>query len=503
MKQKGVQVKKKEIRTRYSGLILFTAKLFSVATGAFFAFMIARSITQTEFGIYGTFNIIIPYFSLFSTAIPFWVMRFVARKKEGAVKTGIVANTIIATIATFVYIAFLPTIITTFRLQNYVVIYGIAATYIIELYFVAILEACLQAQRPHFVGYGILVGEVCRVILGYILIISLQLSLFGVILSLIMSFAIKVLFYFRIVWRELQKKISFSYIKEWVKGSSFNIYNLIGDRIAASLFLTIPIYGGGIATSYFQAALPIANIITYSSFLAYALYPKILAENKVDDITISLKMVLMFAVPMTVGVLTIPSSYLIILKDIYVPAAPVLMILAVNSLIHTLKTIFNSVLFGIEKVDEKAKIPFKQVVKSRLFIVFTLPYVYSLIALPAAFYILTNFTNSQPLFITMYVTLIDTIVHFVMLIIMYIIVRKTVKLEIPWKSTAKYIFASVVMATILVTVNPMSSILTLFTTAVGGIIYLALLILIDKETRTLAIVLLQKIKNYIGLSSIL
>ncbi len=486
---------KREIRFQYSGFVLFTTKLLTVATGMAFTLMIARSVTQIEYGVYGTFNIIIPYFAIMSTAIPFWVMRFVARDKAGAAKTGIVANMIIAAIVMLAFIASFPLVITTFRLENYVMLYGIVAVQIIELYLLAALEACLQAQRPHFVGYGLLVGEICKVILGYILIIEFQLLLLGVILSIIMAFAIRMVFYLKIIWKEMQEKIAFSYVKEWIKGSAFNTYNIIGDRLAAILFLMIPIYGGEIATSYYQAAVPIANIITYSSFLAYALYPKLLAESKMEDATTSLKMVLMFAIPMTIGVLAIPDSYLIILKDIYKVATPVLIILAIDALILTVSSIFSYVVFGIEKVDEKTEIPFRKVMKSRLFMVFSLPYAHSLITLPTAFYVLTNFTNNEPLLVATYAIAINTVMHFAMFIVLYVIVRRAVKVVIPWRSIMKYVFASVVMATILIAVHPMRLTLTLGVAAIGGIVYLALLMLIDKETRTLAMALLQKIRK--------
>jgi len=493
--QKGLWMTRKEIRTQYSGFIFFTAKLISVATGIAFTLMITRSVTEKDFGAYGTLNISLGFFTILSSVVPFWLMRFVARDKEGAVKTGIVANMIIAGIAVLVYITLFPLIITAFRLEDYVVPYAIVTLQIIELYFIAALEACLQAQRPHFVGYGLLVSEGCKVILAYMLIVQLRLSFLGIVLSLAIAFGVKIAFYFRTIWEELRSKINFKYIKEWLKGSSFNMYNIAGDRIAAIIFLMIPIYGGQISTSYYEAALSIAGIVTYSSFLAYALYPKLLAENTIEEVTVSLKTVLMFAIPMTVGILAIPSSYLIILKGVYVVATPVLAILAVDSLILTTSSIFSTVLFGIEKFDEKAEIPFRQVIRSRLFILFSLPYVHSLITLPTAFYLLNNFANNQPLLVSTYVTAINTLAHFAMFVVLYIIVRKAVKVTIPWRNITKYVFASLVMAPILIAVHPTRLSLTLVVTAVGGIFYLTLLMLIDKETRKLVAAILRQIRK--------
>ena len=42
---------KKEIRLQYSGFIIFTAKMLSVATGFIFQLMIARATEPPEYGI--------------------------------------------------------------------------------------------------------------------------------------------------------------------------------------------------------------------------------------------------------------------------------------------------------------------------------------------------------------------------------------------------------------------------------------------------------------------
>jgi len=453
-------------------------------------------VSQIDYGTWGTFNIIMPYFILLSTAFPFWIMRFVARDKEGAAKTGIFANMLLGIAATLVYLALLPLLIPTFDLGNYVLLFSVAAIYIIENYFVAALEACIQAQRPHFVGYGLLVGEVCKVLLAFILIIEFQFSLLGALLSIVIAFAVRIAFYIKEVIAELKKKIAFDYIREWVKGSTFNIYNIIGDRIAAIIFLMLPIYGGEIAPSYYQAAIIIANVITYSTFLAYALYPKLLAENKMEDVTAAIKMVMMFAIPMTIGVLVMADSYLVIQKEVYKDATPVLMILGIDALILTVSNIYASTLYGIEKIDEKAKIPFKQVAKSRMFIAFSLPYAHSAITLPTTFYLLTNFARNQPLLATIYVTTVNTVAHFTMFIVLYALVHKAVKIKIPWKAIAKYVLASTFMAAFLfVTPHPKTMFFTIGVTVIGGIIYSAILLVMDREAKMLIKTVLHETIN--------
>jgi len=82
-----------------------------------------------------------------------------------------------------------------------------------------------------------------------------------------------------------------------------------------------------------------------------------------------------------------------------------------------------------------------------------------------------------------------------MFLVLYAIVRKMVTINIPWKNIVKYVFASAVMSTFLFIVPPPTRIyLTLVVTAIGGIIYLALLMAIDKEARVLVRSMLQEIK---------
>jgi O-antigen/teichoic acid export membrane protein len=488
---------KREIRTHYSGLIIFIAKLLTVATGIAYALMVANSLSQNEYGIFGTFNWMIPYFTLLAGPVTFWTMRFAARNKEGASKTGVVANLTLGAIATLIYLAFLPVVTGALGLQSYAAVYIAAAAQVIETYSIAVLEACLQAQRPHFVGYGLLIGEVAKVSLAYFFLMTFHLALLGVMLSIGIAYAIKIAFYFKTLVEELKQRIVFRYVREWIRGSAFNLYSIAGDRIAATVFYMLTIYGREIGMSYYYAALQIANVITYSSFLAYALLPKLLAEGKIDEATVSLKMVLMFAIPMTAGAIAIPNSYLLFLKvsGEYTVATPVLIILAFDSLISIISTIYTFVLYGIEKVDEKAKIPFNEVMRSRLFISFSMPYAHSAITLPTTWYALTYLAHNDPLQVATYVTGINTIGHLATFIVLYIVVRKAVRLKIPWASIGKYVAASMVMALMLFLAYPKTRSSTLIFTATAAGVYFALLIVLDKETRMLVRMILQTMMN--------
>ena len=493
---------KKPIRLQYSGFVIFGTKMLSVATGMIFTLLVIRNVTKEQYGIWSNVFDLMAYFVLLASALPFWAGRFVARGKEGAIKTGLVANLVIALISVVIYVPLIPAIISALNIsESYLILYFVASTQIIELYLISSFESALRVEKPQAIGYGLLIEEICKIVLAYILIVKFQEPLLGAMIAFVTALSIQTIYYIKILSNDFGQKIQWNYVKEWLKGSIANIYNLLGIQIAAVIFILLFIFGGAAARGDYMAATAIANIISYSIFLSFALYPKLLAENSLKDVTTSLKMVLMFAIPMTAGVLAIPDSLLIILQETYREATPILSLLAVDTLIATVSQFFIWVVFGVEKLDEEAKIPLKQLMKSNIFKVYTLSYIHAAITLPTAYFVLTNFALNQPVSAAMYVAIINMSTRFAMFLVLCIIVYKTVRISIPWKSIAKYVFASAIMAIVLFLIPHQERLsLTLGITAMGAILYFVLLMAIDKETRKLVSIIWQEIRSRIRVS---
>ncbi|MDH7476889.1 MAG: hypothetical protein QHH17_00710 [Candidatus Bathyarchaeota archaeon] len=498
---------KNEIRLEYSGFVIFAVQLLSVATGVIFQLIIIRAISAVTppdkvSDVYGVWSNVskdaLPYFTLMAGVIPFWALRFTARGEEGSVKTGVLANLTISLIAALTYAFLVPFIVSALGVSDYSFLYFIAAVQIVEIYAINIFEACIQAKKPHVIGYGLFLRELSKVLLGYVLINMVYSSepLTGAMLTLIIAFTIQGIYYLRLVLEDLKKKFQWKYLKEWLKGSVANIYNAVGNQIAAFIFIMLFIYGGENARGVYGAASVIATIISYSSFLAFALYPKLLAEGKSEDVTAAMRIVLMFALPMTAGAIVLADSYLTILTSEFRAATPVLVVLAIDALVATISGIYGTVLMGFEKVDEKAKISFKELLRSRLFLAFSLPYLHSAITLPTTFYTLTTIVQNDPLQAAIYVGIINSVARFAMFLIQYVIVRRMVRIKIPWWNLVKYVFASALMAIVLFLLpHPTTIMLTFAVTAVGGILYLMIVMALDKEARILVSRMLQIIQS--------
>ena len=121
-------------------------------------------------------------------------MRCVARGKEGATKTGLTINLLFSLISTAAYLVVMPLILPSLLSEAgvsnpaaYLPFYLIVSILIIEQYLIGLFEPCLQARTPQSVGYGLILQQVFRVIIGYVIIIQLGQPLLGAVVSTIIA----------------------------------------------------------------------------------------------------------------------------------------------------------------------------------------------------------------------------------------------------------------------------------------------------------------------------
>jgi hypothetical protein len=206
----------------------------------------------------------------------------------------------------------------------------------------------------------------------------------------------------------------------------------------------------------------------------------------------------MFAIPMTAVAMALANSYIVLLRPelLEFPGAGlVLVVLAIDALVGVFSGIYGSVLFGIDSID-KEKITFRSMVRSKIFIAFSLPYVHSAITIPTTYFVLTTCASQQPLLAALSVCIINSTMRFVMFLVLVVVVRGMMRIAFPWKSVGKYTFASAVTGILLYLLPASTSIaITLIWTAVGGLVYLAVLMFIDKESRSLPKEILGEIRG--------
>jgi O-antigen/teichoic acid export membrane protein len=488
---------KNPIRVQYSGLIIFASQILSLFTGLIFTLLLTRNMNTDEFGAWSFIFYLIGLFALFSGLFPFWATRFVARGKEGAIETAVSANLVVAIAATILYLPLVSVVLGALSITSVALaIYLIAALQIINMYMVAVFEACLRAVKPQSIGYGLLIEEAVKISVTFAIFWGTSQLFLGAITGIVIGASAQNIFYFWLLKDNLHQRIHWGYLWQWLKGSTAFIYNVIGGQLSGLVLYLLVFFGGESAIGDYQAAVTFTTIIGYTASVAYALYPKMLAQECQEDIVATFKYMLMFALPIATVTITMPQSLLTVLNASYGGASLVLVILTVDALIILVLQFYTQCLMGTETLDMEGKIAIRKLVQSKIFKVFTLPYVQAAISLPAAYIIFTQTRVAGPAQAATYIAGISIVVHAITLGVIYKMIGRGFRLSAAWKSIVKYAFSALVAAVILIFLPYTTTLSTSFLKAfVGMAVYVGVLLAIDLDSRNLVRQIVKEIRS--------
>jgi len=488
----------KNIRLQYSGFIVFTTQVLSLITGLIFTLLLTRDMSPKQFGIWTNIFDYTGYFVLFSGLLPFWATRFVARGKDGTVKTGVLAQLLIGVTAFVIYLPAIDLISRAIGTTAYLLIYFLSGLYVLTFYMITIFESILQSARPQAVGYGLMIEEIVKVTVALVLILGFRQLFLGAILALVLSCVVQISYYVYLLNDYFKEKVNWGYLQEWLKGSTAMAYSAIGGQLMAFVFILLFVFGGANTRAYYQAAYTFTTIIGYAGSLAFALYPKLLANSCSDEqVGMSFRTVLMLAIPFATITMVMSTALLTVLNVHYAVAWPVLIILTIDTLITLMYSFYSQCVMGKEAFDAEGKIAIRKLFRSKIFKVFTIPYIQAAIALPLAYFVLTRLPVAGSVQAVIYIIAILISVHLSTFLGFYAFMHHEVCLPVAWKSISKYILASFIMGSIMFFVLPTTTTLlpTIAKAIAGFAIYVGVLLAIDVQARKLLGLILEEIKG--------
>ena len=488
-------MEKEEIRVQYSGLIIFAAQIVSIATGLAFNLLLTRNLSKEEFGTWTNVFDLTSYFTILGGLFPFWAVRFMARRREGVTKAVVSSNFVVSVVAAGVYLVLVFPVTAALGVSPaLIILYVLASVQIVNVHLIGALESILRAKKPQVIGVGLLISEGVKVTLAYVIAVALGQILLGAMLGFLIGGLLQTVYYLKLLSPDLRHPIHWAYVKEWTKGSAAIIFGMVGSQLSSYIFILLFVYGGhGAARADYQTAATFAAVIGYASSLALALYPKLIAKGCFEEVSASLRLILLFALPMTVLATVMSSSLLTILDVSYSSASPVLVVLAVDALVVALVGFYQFVFMGTETLDEEAKIHLGTLVKSKIFKVHALSYLQAAISLPLALYILTILPADSSL-LAFYFAAAILFTHVILLALVYVWTIRACQVAFPWLSVGKYLFASGVAGVVLFLLpHPTTVTLTLFT-LIGGVgMYAAIIVVIDKYARELVMETIRQV----------
>lgn len=472
-----------EVRLKYSGLVVFLSKILSIFTGLAFSIILTRSLTKPEFGAWTNIAGVLGTFGILSGVFPFWAARYTARKFEGAMKLGLIANAAIAIPAALLIILVGPVLASAANTSY--IYYLFAATILLQSYVIVALDSVVAVVRTHVIGYAFLVFEAIKLALAYPLLVILHLGIPAALLATFVANIGWILIYAVVLSRFWTQKINYHYLIHWIRGSPLNFYG-VGAGLLGSLEGYILLFrGGSVSLAYYGAAALVAGPIGYTVSLSAALYPKLLAGGSSKDAEALLRMSLLFSVPLTIATIALAPSLLALLNVDYVLASTVLTLLAVRALTSTLSTMFDAIISGTERLDVEGQISFRDTIRSRIFLSTSITYGIFPIYLPILWTLLQPLA-SDPVGAARTTVLAGLVVSLLSISLKFSISRHALPFKFPLLGTLKYLLVAVVLVgfTILVP-QPLPPIVTIGLFAAGTGAYFLILYFIDSEARSL------------------
>jgi O-antigen/teichoic acid export membrane protein len=485
----------------------YGTRIMSIFTGLMFSIIVTRRLTEADFGIWQIIGLIIGYVLFPASISNYWVTRYLARGEKVA-KTGLIMNLAIAPFAAIAYL--LASIPIAQRIQSPLAYFLVAGIQVIFYYILQTLESIAQGVKPEVQSYGFFLFEVAKVALAVWLVIESRMGVIGAILAIALAQIAQILLEAFLIKNTITGKFDKKLAKSWLKIFWLPIFGSLSGILYSLDGLIVPtLVGSPIPVAYFRVPNLIGNVITYSGLLAIALYPKLLGGGGKRDVEASIRFVLMFGIPMSVGAFVLARPLLYLLNPTYADLLWILRVMIPASLIFSLSGIFGTVLVGTEKVELNLNSKFKDFMKSNLFIVPLITYVSSI------FYILTliillyfpNIWGFDYITLTLLWAFLSFIVTLSSTIYGWILAKRVMDFKFPFINLSKYLFCSAIMAILLQLLkfnleyiptfsNYVVSVLALV--GFGALVYVIMLSMIDKEFRQIALAIFSNIRGMLS-----
>jgi hypothetical protein len=488
------------VRLRYTGLVAYSVSLTTMLTGLLFTVLITRRLSPEELGVWRYIGALINYFVVPAWLMGFWITRMTARGLRP------IATSLLLAAPTGLGLHGplhrpLALLLRGHRLPGRGVL--VASIEIPLIYLYTLLESAANAVRPQTNYYAQLAQEVVKLPIGLVLVLALRLGLVGALWSAIAGFAARAAVLALVTrsmgWGTPSRQIASTMLSRyWLPLYAAIPPNVIAlDNVIVAL-----IYGSAEPLGYAAAAYLLGSVVVMSGNLAAGLYPRMLQSPSPRDVEVALKMVLMIAIPSSVGISILSAPLLNVLRPEYAEAAWVMPALQLGAIVSLLLGIMDYTIVGEERADYDERSDFRRLLRSRLFLIPTLNYFYALVYLPALYLALTLLGRRGPVEVLWVWVLTSLAASAGLLVYKVRLAVARVPFRFPKEAVSKYLAATLVMAAVLLLAKPdhlpervFDALATaLWPVSLSALTYFSALYLLDREFRQLVAQILEALR---------
>ena len=493
------------VRVTYSGLIAFVVSIGGIITGMLFVIIVTRRLSPEEFGLYTLIGTMVYYVLIIEPVITTWSTRQIARGEQIA-KTAIATGSLFSIVGFTVY-SVMAIAVSAYLGARFEVL--MLASALIPLNMLnGVLGSIFMGYKPHVVSYGVITFEVSKVPLGLGLVYFAQLGIVGALLATIGATCFRLILLVILARKMIIGTIKRQFIKFWLRMSWLVAYQQFTGVIFRMDVLLISFATSSFTgLAFWGAAQTIGYLVLHSGQISQALYPKLLAAGKKEFASENLKRTMFFAIPLLATSIVFAKPALNILNPLYVEAVYAVYFISLGVFANTMRTVFSKILSGYETVDITQDVSFRKYVKSKLFLIPTLDYIYTglYIGLLAIFLIFLKTPEMSDSFIVtvwafiMFVVAIPITAYFI------ILVKKQYQISLPFTAIAKFsavaLFTSIIISFLIEnTLIYHESVFDFLPEIIplvllGGAIYFVLTYVIDDSTRKLCKSILNEFRK--------
>jgi len=477
---------------RHAGLTSFFASIFSVGTGLLFSVMVARRLAVTDYGVWQYYSVMIAYLSLPSSITCFWLTRELGRG-SAVLHTGLSFGGLLSSAASLLLVG--VALLSDPSVQVSVDVLLALAVCLILTYMSNSMDAAVSGVSPGLYGVGRVILEISKVMAGLFLVVVWRMGLLGAILSINVALGLKSLVIYLRIPKDKGGRVDLStgllWLRRWWIPTIATLPGLVSSLDLVVLTLAT---GSTVSTAYLGLSKTVSAIVGFSSLLAISLYSGLLRGSGGKYIEESMRLVLLFAIPMTVGLVSLALPITHLFGSSYAPSALATQLLSVAAFFAVIRDISITVIQGTEAVDNRVDASPSEFAKSGLVVPHVIQlggYLVYVLMLLGVVYCLGPVTLSLGDLSTV-AAVINLAVTAPVSVLVWRLSKRRYRYRTPWAEIARYAFAATVMLAVLLIVYPTQAVSVRISdvvaglvpaVAVGAITYFAVLTAIDRRLR--------------------
>ena len=467
------------VRLKFSGIMTYIANMTTLLVNISFTIILTRKLTVEDYGLWQVIGALASYFL---TWIPitytYWITRDVARGDYDSARTGTVVSLLLGTTSSICYIVISMIFIE--RLSSSLWYFGLYSIAVLITFCYTPYQATAWGIKPEHIGFSEIVSTIVKVIIGYFLIVTIGLGLYGAILAFMGYSFSKYLYYRAKIGKILQLgNVKAKIVKKWLSKAWIPLSNTVAHSLVQlDIAVVALVTASTIPLAYYRVVQFYSQLLWNTITISIGMYPLLLSSTEERASKIlkeSINLVALIALPMATGIFVMAEHLLALLRVDYVVNSHAVRLGVVYAILMITVSIVYRTLIGMGKVDVDIKATFRDYLKSTLFTAAIGRLIIPATVLPALFFASLIFAfKPVELVIYWYIFYIVGYAAYLLYLIRLAKVNK-LAIKVDFKTLTAMVISSIVMGLLLSIFSGMIEVSEKFVVEVYNLLMLFLL----------------------------